>query len=238
MNYFKMTLLFALEAASKLLRWLETDRTCNKIEIAGSVRRLKPMPGDIELVVEPAYQYPQATFLSETADRGINLFDAHLDTLLTQGVLEKRYDTKGHPRWGARAKLAVFFYENKPVKVDIFSVIEPAEWGAIFAIRTGPGAFNKRLVQHAHTIGRKVAGGQVWDLSALEDGLRWKLSKLPTKRFLQQAENLNLQNILVPTETAYFNTLGIPCWPPQERTENKLQGFLAENGQLTRYMGL
>lgn len=84
-------------------------------------------------------------------------------------------------------------------------------------------------MQHAHTVGQKVAGGQVWDLSGLDDGLRWKLSNLPSDKFIRQAKELGSQTIPAPTEEAYFEALGVPCWPPEERTEDRLREFLGKN---------
>jgi len=63
--------------------------------------------------------------------------------------------------------------------------IETAGWGVVFALRTGPGDFNKLLVTNvrfggACPAGRKVAGGRVWDISALPEGA----AGLPPNRFL------------------------------------------------------
>jgi DNA polymerase/3'-5' exonuclease PolX len=193
--------------------------------IAGSIRRKKPFPGDVEIVLEPLFAGQSSMFGGMS--NPINQFDEHCQSLLYAGALEKRLDVKRRPRWGQRTKLALFFYQGKPVKADLFSVLKPASWSVILAIRTGSGAFNKRLVQHAHTVGRKVAGGQVWNLSGVENELRWRLSAQPSDKFVKEAERLGLTVVPTPTEEAYFEALQVPCWPPEERTEQRLRSFLA-----------
>ncbi len=218
-----MPLEFMQEAAEHLIILL-SDK-CASIVVAGSIRRKEPLPGDVEIVLVPQREW-QATMFGDATD-GVNLFDQHCEKLLHAGALEKRLNKNGHASWGQRAKLALFYYKSKPVKADLFSVLSPAEWGTILGIRTGPGAFNKRLVQHAHTVGRKVAGGQVWDLSGLENEVRWRLATLPSDKFVREAVKLELPIIPTPTEEAYFKALKVPCWPPEGRTEDRLRGFLA-----------
>ncbi|MCP4543871.1 MAG: hypothetical protein GY832_42700 [Chloroflexi bacterium] len=220
-----MPLEFMQEAAEHLATLLEPDKTCTRrVLIAGSIRREKPYPGDVEIVLEPLFER-QATMFGDATD-GVNLFDQHCEELLRAGALEKRLNKNGHTSWGQRAKLALFYYKSKPVKADLFSVLSPAEWGTILAIRTGPGAFNKRLVQHAHTVGRKVAGGQVWDLGELEGEECWRVAALPSDKFVKRAVNLGFDVIPTPTEEAYFEALRVPCWLPEQRTEQRLREFI------------
>ncbi|MCP4537716.1 MAG: hypothetical protein GY832_11260 [Chloroflexi bacterium] len=222
----KMPLEFMQKAAEHLVVLLQSDKTCARIMIAGSIRRKKPYPGDVEIVLQPLFTGQPSMFDGEISNP-VNLFDEHCQNLLHAGALEKRLNKNGHASWGQRAKLALFYYESQPVKADLFTVLEPAEWGTIFAIRTGSGAFNKRLVQHAHSVGRKVAQGQVWDLSGVENEARWRLSALKPDKFVKEAAKLGLPIIPTPTEKAYFEALQVPCWPPEERAEQRLRSFLA-----------
>jgi hypothetical protein len=66
----------------------------------------------------------------------------------------------------------------------------------------------------------------VWDLSGLEDGLRWRLSALPSDKFVKEAARLGLAVIPTSTEEAYFDALKVPCWPPEERKEQRLREFI------------
>jgi len=61
----------------------------------------------------------------------------------------------------------VFLQGQDYAPVDLFQVIEPRQWGVIYAIRTGPGDFHRLLVTSQWFGGacpkdRKVAGGRVW----------------------------------------------------------------------------
>jgi hypothetical protein len=112
---------------------------------------------------------------------------------------------------GEKAKPGIVYLDGEWAPVDIFSVIEPATWGVILALRTGPGDFNKVLVNHAHTIGRKVAGGRVWDMP-IRLAKSWpELISFPSSRFVKLAEEYDMPMIPMPTEEAYFGALGVPC---------------------------
>lgn len=111
--------------------------------------------------------------------------------------------------------------------VDVFSAIVPATYGVILALRTGPGDFNKVLVNHAHTINRKVAGGRVWDMPG-QLAKSWpELISFPSARFVELAEEHGMHIIPTSTEETYFEALGVPCWPPEERTAQRLRRYLS-----------
>jgi hypothetical protein len=93
----------------------------------------------------------------------VNLLNEKCDELLTTGALEKRPDGQGHYCWGTGVKRAVFFQGKAYAPVDLFQVIGPAQWGVIYAIRTGPGDFNHLLATNrrfggACPLDRKVSG--------------------------------------------------------------------------------
>ena len=50
-------------------------------------------------------------------------------------------------------------YRGLPI--DLFIVRPPAEWGVLFALRTGPGDWNIRLVTECQRYGRRVQGGRL-----------------------------------------------------------------------------
>ena len=117
--------------------------------------------------------------------------------------------------WGKRLKRAVFYDNGRYAPVDLFTVLPPASWGAIFAIRTGPGDFNHMLVTHAHGLNRKVAGGQVWQLKGPPRLVR-ELCVLPSTVFLRRAKELGFHTLSTHTEAQFFAALKVPCWPPRE----------------------
>ena len=88
---------------------------CERIEIAGSVRRQKAKPNDIDIVAVP-----------KLTDRGHNLCDLACEDLLRTGQLEKRPDSRGRHCWGTGIKRAIFYQGSDYAPVDLFQVVEPA----------------------------------------------------------------------------------------------------------------
>src|SRR3990167_9592187 len=76
-----------------------------------------------------------------------NLLDELLAEWKADGRLRDRPDKNGRGAWGPRFKRALYQVTmsklNRNVGLDIFSVLPPAQWGVIFAIRTGPAEDRK-----------------------------------------------------------------------------------------------
>ncbi len=137
-----MSLADGERVARGLLRLLEP--ACERIEIAGSIRRRKAEVKDIELVAIPhirRVQVPQYGLFGPTTDIEDEL-DALIQQWLADGVARRRLDKHGRQRIG-RAYKALMIDYGEPgmewVALDLFSVIPPAQWGLIFMIRTGSG---------------------------------------------------------------------------------------------------
>jgi DNA polymerase/3'-5' exonuclease PolX len=95
---------------------------CDRIAIAGSVRRLKQEPGDIEIVAIPR-------------PYGVGLLESGVATVLDRwecikGNLPCKYTQRKLPCGEV---------------LDFFTAV-PENWGIIFCIRTGPWEFSKRMV--------------------------------------------------------------------------------------------
>lgn len=137
---------------------------CERVEIAGSLRRGVGEVKDIEIVAAP---------LTTTVKTG--LFD---DVLAIQDQLEERIaaglaegwlrirDVEVHRkdgtteisrRMGDRYKALV--YDGIPV--DLFIVRPPADWGVVFTIRTGPAEFSERLVTDCQRFFLRVEQGRL-----------------------------------------------------------------------------
>ena len=180
---------FAKQQADDLVALLEP--ACRSILIAGSIRRLKPEIGDIDLVCVPRIeQEPGGLFGDEISERDI-LHETCCD-LVDQGVLQKRRDKNGRPSWGAHLKRAAF----RGLNVDIQAVTDPTTLGAWIAIRTGPAEFNKAIVTPRHQ------GG------LLPSGMEWK-DGFKLHRYGGRVET--------PNERSVFDALGLPYLEPSER---------------------
>jgi len=111
---------------------------CERIEIAGSVRRGKPEVKDIEIVAQPT---------GKIIDRGIFGEDK------TYAIYDRLGSMRDHHRYRF-VKSGNRYYKIEIIKqdgsvlalIDLFLVMPPAQWGVIYSIRTGPAAFSKWLV--------------------------------------------------------------------------------------------
>lgn len=146
-----------LDEAYELARmWQEDLRPyCERIEIAGSVRRGKAEVKDIELVAAPIVNYNPDLFGNPTA--AYNLLDGVIQARARIGnfVLQKN---------GERYKQLAL---PEGINIDLFIVMPPAQWGVIYTIRTGPADFSHWVVTPRKHNGAlpsdcKVQDGAVW----------------------------------------------------------------------------
>ena len=152
---------------------------CEKIEIAGSVRRCRPEVKDIEIVCVPR--------------SGLDMFGgaggrSPLLDYLDLKFIDRHLLVKGKDKYRMYA-LA------DGIKLDLFMVTPPAQFGLQFVIRTGPADFSHRLVTP-----RKYGG-------AAPSNLRFKYG----------AAWLDGGLIPMPTEESVFEYFNLPFIPPSER---------------------
>jgi len=116
---------FAKIMADRVVEMLRAD--CDRIEIAGSIRRHAPTAGDIELVLIPkkvsADLFGTEEFGSQRIEQVLreNGFE-----ILKNGPLMKQARLQG-------------------VVVELF-LTTPEKWGCVFTIRTGNAYFSHKLV--------------------------------------------------------------------------------------------
>ena len=129
-----------LEKAKAIAEGLESllKPACDRIIIAGSIRRRKPFPNDIELLCIP-------NFLD-----GVDQLDREIGALFIQGILGYRLNKLGSRVYGAKNKLLVHKATGLPV--DIFSTDREC-WVMSLIVRTGPKDFNIKLAKAAHRKG-------------------------------------------------------------------------------------
>jgi hypothetical protein len=53
---------------------------------------------------------------------------------------------------------------------------------------------------------------------------------MPASKFAQLVEGGNISATVIPTPTEeeFFAALGVPCWPPEQRTERRLMRFIGQ----------
>lgn len=163
---------------------------CERIEVAGSLRRGKPIVSDIELVMVPHTSAILDLFGEPTGHHDNYLFD-ELSRMRNEGILVDRPDKHGRPAFGERFQRVLY----KRIPTDLFSVFPPAQWGVIYLIRTGPAEFNMNLVKPRHQGGLQPTGIRIEDGQVHDRG----------------------QALRTPEEIDVFNAYGIPYIEPRNR---------------------
>jgi DNA polymerase (family 10) len=156
----KLALARAIPLAEKIKAAISP--ACERIEIAGSIRRRKATVGDIEIVAIPK--------LCPDLEAQLSLFGeppkmvSALDLLLNNLVREKDNFRRGE-KDGVLYKnfLVQFDDDGSEIGLDLF-LTTPDQWGYILALRTGPGDFNKAWVT------QKSKGGILPDEYHFEGG--------------------------------------------------------------------
>lgn len=172
----------AYPIARRLLSQLAPD--CHQAKIAGSLRRGIADVGDIEIIVQPTLA---TDLFSQPDPLQYCALDATLDCLSRSGTLGQAI--KGGQRYKQ-------FALPQGINLDLFIVRPPAQWGVIFALRTGPESFSQWIVTK-----RKKGGALPSHLKVKKGGVYYKDDLLP-----------------MATETAFFTTLGLDWIEPSRRT--------------------
>lgn len=128
----RMDLGEATELASELIEHLRPG--CERIEAAGSLRRLSPWVGDLELVAIPRRR---AGLFG--AGQGDSLLDDALRQLTRLGFL-----IPGRSN-GPRYKQYLLADRAPSFQLDLF-IVTAATWGVQLALRTGPADFSRAIV--------------------------------------------------------------------------------------------
>lgn len=160
---------------------------CERIQIAGSVRRQQADVKDIEIVLVPKMNQVRDMFgqlvREESALEG--LFDTlrrdEGELFLKDGKRYKQIELQG---LGYRG-----------VRIDVFIVRPPAQWGVILTIRTGPADFSKRIVT------QRLKGGLLPDDCYVSEGQVWR----------------NGLALPMPEEQDFFALLNMEWIPPEKR---------------------
>lgn len=177
----------------------QLQASCERIEIAGSVRRRKPEVHDLEIVAIPRFEEREIPGLLEPDRVRVNLLEERLGVLrmahavrLRDVVVTRQNGTvETQQRDGAAYKALQY----SGVPVDLF-ITDAERWGCIFALRTGPGDWNTRLVTECKRWFRRVEEGRVLHLGKV----------IPT-----------------PEEADFFAALGVPWVDPWDRHVSRLR---------------
>lgn len=124
-----------LEQAQELAEAAKAELVpyCQRIEIAGSIRRKKPEPGDIELVCIPA------------SSELMGFVEAVNKWPKIMGKPTGRYTQRVY----------------NGVKLDLF-ICRPETWAVNLTIRTGSASFSKALAERTYHVNLRFKDAQLW----------------------------------------------------------------------------
>ena len=119
-----------LNQATEIAERIRTELApfCERVEIAGSIRRRKPEVGDIEIVAIPRIVEAGLLWSNPETHPGFC-------------IAVNRYQAiKGKPRGKYTQRLL-----PEGINLDLF-MARPENWGLIFAIRTGSAEYSHRVL--------------------------------------------------------------------------------------------
>jgi DNA polymerase/3'-5' exonuclease PolX len=216
----------ALDTAQLLVANLSAF--CSRIEIAGSIRRnlsaeaagaplLKDSVGDIEIVAIPLLEWvePERDLFGHEVKRGyhVNLLWQYIE-MVSQGDDTPygayiKTDKNGKPdrKWDGDRYRRIAAPQPGDVgaliPADIF-LAYPEGWGAMLAIRTGPGDFSHLLVT------KRDRGGPCPNDVDFNHGYVWRGG----------------QRLEVPEERDVFALVGLPWLAPHERNSGAVMAAM------------
>lgn len=164
-----------------------------RVAIAGSLRRKKPLVGDIEILFIPRLEQLPARDLFGQDVPVRNLAEEVIENWLARGVLKKRLNVNGSEMWGDKNKLAV--HASTGIPVDLFAATE-ANWFNYLVCRTGPSESNIRIAEAAR---RK---GWMWN---------------PYGEGFSRGAGLGRERVGVTSERDVFEFVGLPYLEPEKR---------------------
>jgi len=139
-----MNLPFAKACADRLVGWLLPH--AERVAVAGSVRRGKADPADLDLVVIPRHVEDRDIFGTVASRRNATWLE--IDRRATADAWEV-----------LRAGSDLVSWRTKGVQVDVFWA-QPETWGTVLLCRTGSKEHNIWLAQYAVARGGKWHPGQ------------------------------------------------------------------------------
>lgn len=169
-------------------------RGCERLIVAGSLRRRRLEVGDVEILYIPkmrTVELPAENLFDPPGTAQIDEVDAYLDWLLEQGVIRQRLNVNGGTAWGEKNKLAV--HVGSGIPVDFFATTEGC-WFNYLVCRTGGQETNVRIASAAKAKG--------WRWNPYEAGFS----------HLGSGEHFD-----VKSERDVFEFVGLPYREPWER---------------------
>lgn len=130
--------------AFKVIQTIE--QCCEKVQVAGSIRRRRAEVNDIDIVAIPKpFMWPRIP-------------------ILMQRELDAKFAASGPEL--IRMHIPFANVPDRQVQVDFYAAT-PETWGVILLVRTGSRDHNVRLCVHAHALGMMLSAAR----GVVEDGI-------------------------------------------------------------------
>jgi hypothetical protein len=183
---------------------------CTRLSLAGGLRRGKPDPHDVEVVIQPVFD---TDLFGEQATTYSHL-DAVLDALVAEGSLRWDEDVK---RRGPRYKRFVAPALDR-LPVELFLAHRPENYGVVLAIRTGDAEFSQAFVTP------QLYQGLLPNLLVVKDGCLYRYTAWRDAFWARNHKGVG-KGTIVPccTELDFFNALRLPVISPHERCAEGVQ---------------
>lgn len=181
---------------------------CDRLTIAGSIRRGKAEVKDIELLAIPRREVAARDLFGEPI-AWLSQLDGIVLRLLDEGVLVHRLDVNGRQAFGERYKRLCYVGGGPAhgIGLDLFSIIPPAQYGLQLMIRTGPHEFSKQVVTPRLSYTPDGRRGWLPIGHRSHEGAIWRVGP--------KGERVEL--IEMPEEPDVFAFLGMPYIEPGAR---------------------
>lgn len=163
---------------------------CERVEIAGSIRRKKPSVKDIEIVAIPKWETQPCVgdLFSVLASEQVNLLynwaqvipnsiwpDVEPGGIRPNGVPKVQWIKPGTQEiipWAVKPDGSYWrgYLPDHAVKLDLF-LTTPDKWASILLIRTGSAQFSEGIVTYARRVGFRFHEGRLYrgmDLDSAE----------------------------------------------------------------------
>lgn len=196
--------------ASQLAGALTT--VCERIEVAGSIRRRKRDPKDIELVLIPKWEAApvtgQAALFGSDNTKPVNSAQKHIEAMVAEGGIQIiKPGTQDIIPWhlSPDGKYWRLHLPEQRVKVDVF-VCTPATWGLNLMIRTGSGV---------------GPSGKAQDGFAPAMLVRWKAVSGGGQSYEAQLRGANGGTRPTPEEQDVFEACKVRWVPPEKRISSR-----------------
>lgn len=187
--------------------------SCERIQVAGSVRREKAEVHDLEIVAIPK-PTRHLDLLGDPIPGKPTPLDETLATMMQTDSYWWDEDVK---RNGPRYKRFVTSFGGTLGAVDLF-LADSENWGNQLAIRTGSASFSRWFMT-----ARSMGGGMPWG-KRQAGGYLWSKDSDREEHFPN-----GYVKILCPEEADFFRAIGLPVLDPKERNEdgiNKIRRML------------